>query len=122
MCKVTWLILYVMHTFRVIIHPDRQISAQPLVMQCNVSIWNVDLFIPNIITSYCTTLFITTLFNYTCVIALLDDVIPARSSWKKVRELSWSRPGLVHEVQYGPPLTQRTDNRQMDKARIFRES
>ena len=32
MCKVLWLILYVMHTFRVIIHPNQRISAQPLVM------------------------------------------------------------------------------------------
>ena len=39
---------------------------------------------------------------------------------KNVRELSWSRPGLVHEVQYGPPLTQRTDNREMDRGHIFK--
>ena len=47
---------------------------------CNVSNRNLDLSIPNTITSYCTTLFITTLSNYTCVIAQLHNVLPAHSS------------------------------------------
>ena len=67
-----------MHTFRVIIHPDRRILAQP---HCNVSSWNVDSSIPNTITSSCTTLLITTLSSYTCVIAQLNGVFPAHLSY-----------------------------------------
>ena len=47
---------------------------------CHVSIWNIDLSIPNTITSYCTTYFISTLVNFTCVMARLHDVLPVHYS------------------------------------------
>ena len=47
---------------------------------CNVSNWNIDLAIPNTIDSYCTTLYITTLFNSVCVIAQWRNVLPAHLS------------------------------------------
>ena len=76
MCKEIWLILHVMHTFRVIIHPDRRISTQT----CNVSNWNVDLFKPNTIDSYCRTRYITALSDCVCVIAPIRDDLTAHFS------------------------------------------